>query len=263
MDFLLHEEHDYIVYLCSESVISNFLMGIVLFCIWFNEKRFYMAALLLTKQAISQEMQCLFHLFMSELWGVQEGTHHRHQSSAVSLPCRLHVVLIDCCPLLLKCIINQYSNKSSFILEKCSFQLSGQEVLLLSMWSRQRGTGLHLALGHPWRAGANPSWFWAKGGVHPRQIASPLQNTYISYNINVNCKNNHEQQNFNWMVFRGSSGCFSASYWKGPNTEWVWYLFWVFSFTPTMTTLWHMSAITWKWSSGFYEAVFLQGSHLM
>lgn len=45
-----------------------------------NVKR-YTEALPMTKQAISQEMHCLLHLFMSELWGVQEGRHHGHQSS--------------------------------------------------------------------------------------------------------------------------------------------------------------------------------------
>lgn len=101
----------------------------------------------MTKQAISQEMHCLPHLFMSELWGVQEGRHHRHQSSALCL--RLHVALIDFSPSLQKCAINQYSNKSSFILEKCSFQLTGHKVLVLSVWARKRlrsvfGLGPHL-----------------------------------------------------------------------------------------------------------------------
>lgn len=35
-------------------------------------------------------------------------------------------------PSLLKCTINQYSNKSSFMLEKCTFQLSGLGVLVAS-----------------------------------------------------------------------------------------------------------------------------------
>lgn len=46
---------------------------------------------------------------------------------------RLHAAHIDFNLSLLKCTINQYSNKSSFILEKCTFQLSGYELLVLSM----------------------------------------------------------------------------------------------------------------------------------
>lgn len=96
----------------------------------------------------SQEMHWLLHLFMSEFWGELGWsvgiTSISHQASVF----RLHVVYIDFSLLLLKCTINQYSNKSSFILEKCSFQLSGHNVPALSLWpGKQRpalGLGPHL-----------------------------------------------------------------------------------------------------------------------
>lgn len=80
----------------------------------------------------------LYHLFTSELWG---GSGAKvSQASLLSLSVlRLHVAYIDFCPPLQKCTINQYSNKSSFLLEKRSFQLSGHEVWVLSV--------LHLTLG--------------------------------------------------------------------------------------------------------------------
>ena len=85
------------------------------------------------------------------LW-VSSGLFRRVGITGISLQpavFRLHVALIDFSPSLLKCTIDQYSNKSSFILEKCSFQLSGHEVLALSMWPRERhrpvfGLGPHL-----------------------------------------------------------------------------------------------------------------------
>lgn len=55
---------------------------------------------------------------------------------------RLHVANIDFCPLLQKYTTNQYSNKSSFRLEKCSFQASGHKVWVLS--GLQFDLGLHL-----------------------------------------------------------------------------------------------------------------------
>lgn len=95
-------------------------------------------------------MHCLPHLFMSELWVLR-----RVGITGISLQpsvFRLHVVLIDFSPSLSKCTINQYSNKSSFILEKYSFQLSGHEVLVLSMWSRGRHKALVCIL--PWALSA-------------------------------------------------------------------------------------------------------------
>ncbi len=92
---------------------------------------------------------------------------------------RLHVALIDFSPSLLKCIINQYSNKSSFILEKCSFQLSGHEVLVSSVRSRES---------------AGPLWPWASSAqwlIHDCASPSWHNNTYI---INIICKLNHHQQ---------------------------------------------------------------------
>lgn len=85
------------------------------------------------------------------LW-VSSGVFRRVGITGITLKpsvSRLHVALIDFSPSLLKCTINQYSNKSSFILEKCSFQLSGHEVLVLSVWSGEwrwsaSGLGPHL-----------------------------------------------------------------------------------------------------------------------
>lgn len=76
---------------------------------------------------------------MSELWGElwwSVGiTDISHQASVF----RLHVVYIDFSPSLLESTINQYSNKSSFILEKCRFQPGGLKVLVLAVCpERQR-----------------------------------------------------------------------------------------------------------------------------
>lgn len=135
------------------------------------------------------------------LW-VGSGVFRRVRITGISLQpsvFRLHVALIDFSPSLLKCTINQYSNKSSFILEKCSFQPSGQEVLVLSVWSRERhwsafGLGPHL-----------PNNCYMT--VHRHHDMT----TAHTYNINVQCKHNHEQQGLRCMVFRRSCGCCSAT----------------------------------------------------
>lgn len=96
---------------------------------------------------------------------------------------RLHVALIDFSPSLLKCTINQYSNKSSFILEKCSFQLSGHEVLVLSAESREMPVFLW-----PWASSAQqpthgctrPSWHPAAAHTVWILNASTTMNSNIS-----------------------------------------------------------------------------------
>lgn len=104
-----------------------------------------------------------------------------HQASVF----RLHVVHIDFSPSLLKCTINQYSNKSSFILEKCSFQLSGHEVLVLSLWpGRQRSAvGLRPHLPYPWYH--TSSWH---------------NNSTIQCMIHIKHQHNHEEQHFKCIV---------------------------------------------------------------
>lgn len=152
-------------------------MGIFLFS---RSVKRYMKALPLTKQAISQEMRCLIYLWVSS------GVFRRVGITGISLQptvFRLHVALIDFSPSLLKCTINQYSNKSSFILEKCCFQLSGHGVLWCQC-GRKRGDGLHLAL-----------------GLHP-------DTTTHTYSINIKCKHNYEQRHITCMVSRSLYGCF-------------------------------------------------------
>lgn len=89
---------------------------------------------------------------MSELWG---GSGPKVSQASLLSPSvlRLRVAYIDFCPLLQKCTINQYSNKSSFILEKCSFQLSGHEVWVLSVW--RLTLGLICPTTETWACGAS------------------------------------------------------------------------------------------------------------
>ena len=137
------------VYMISYKLFSSAIYDTV----WIKIQRPFLGQ----KKAISQEMCCLLHLFMRELWGVQDGRHHKHQSQPSVF--QLHAAFIDFSPSLLKCTINQYSNKSSFILEKCSFQLSGHEVLVWSMRPERQCSAcdllcmwpaLHVTLGLIW-----------------------------------------------------------------------------------------------------------------
>lgn len=155
---------------------------------------------------------------------------------------RLHVALIDFSPSLLRCTINQYSNKSSFILEKCSFQLSRHEVLVSSMRRWERGIGLHLASG----------------------LICPVRDTWLCISVMtapyINIKSRHCQEKKHFkctLVFMWSFAWFSTP--SGPKTAPYWYLYCVFSFRPTVTTLWWMKAMPWRGGSAVYEALFSQG----
>lgn len=113
---------------------------------------------------------------MSELWG-GSGAKVSHASLHSPSVWRLHVAYIDFCPMLQKCTINQYSNKSSFRLEKCSFQASGHKVWVLS--------GLHLTLG--FICPTTETW------------ASSASVTHILHSKNIHC--NLEQTHCSCMIF--------------------------------------------------------------
>lgn len=174
------------------------------------------------------------------LW-VSSGVFRRVRIAGISLQpsvFRLHVALIDFSPSLLKCTVNQYSNKSSFILEKCSFQPSGQEVLVLSVWSAF-GLGPHLP---------NNCYMTVL-----RRHDTTTTTTTRTYIINVQCKHNRGQQRFKCVVSRCSCGCFSATLdqfdvyivFSPSHSQWQLYSAWGQS--------------PGKGSSGLYEAVFSQG----
>lgn len=97
---------------------------------------------------------------------------------------RLHAAFIDFTPLLLKCTINQYSNKSSFILEKCSFQLSGHGAVVLS--------------GRPWRQRSAP-------GQPNKQVRDRVPHRVMRQQENTQC---------NTQVVRSMAGAGFVS--RGP-----------------------------------------------
>lgn len=130
-------------------------------------------------QQFHRKRNCRRHLFMSEVWGVREW-----KASQASV-FRLHAALIDLSPSLLKCTINQYSNKSSFILEKCSFQPSGHGVLVVSMRPGEAVVSM---------------WPWASSTQQLIRECQVMTAHTLHYNINATCEHKHGQEHFECTV---------------------------------------------------------------
>lgn len=164
----------------AECMIAYILMGVFLFSMNHFEK---------VNIGLPSDKNKLFvrkcTVSFIYLWA-SSGVFRRVGITGISLQPSvfgLHAALIDFSPSLLKCAINQYCNKSSFIFEKCSFQLSGHEVLPLSM-QLEAETSLHLA--SSLICPTTDTWLY----IHHQVMAhSEPWNDHIHYKH----KHNHEQ----------------------------------------------------------------------